>query len=162
MQPWPIEIEDSEEIVRGIFSPFHIKNGKLKPQAFHPSPGTDEVSVMRFSWIGFEFCHQKAKEMEKLTQNPPKILVTLASLVAGKIRQGKLDVVDSRHQFNGHADIKLGIIVYPGEPPPPDQMILLNERKAYLVAHSKLFNIDDKIQNKRMESVTPECAETEL
>ncbi len=152
MTQWPIDIDDSENIARAIFSPYHIKNGKIKPQAFQPTSGTDEISVMRLDWIGFNLCKQKAKQMERLTANPPKTYVTLALLVAKKIREGGLNIIDSRIQFDGHADIKLGIKVIQGEPLPPDQLIKLNELKEYLVMHTKL-HVDDNSQNTIKESI---------
>lgn len=162
MQQWPIDIDDSEEIVRGIFSPYHIKkNGTLKLQAFQPSYDTDEVSVMRLSWMGLDLCKQKAKEMERLTAKPPKTLITLACLVTGKVRKGGLEVLDSRKYFDGHADIKLGIIIPKREPLPPKQLMRLNERIKYLIANVRLLLVGSKIQDEVVEPVGKEYAETE-
>jgi hypothetical protein len=162
MQPWPIDIDDSEEIVRGIFSPYHInKNGTLKLQAFQPSHGTDEVSVMRLNWMGLDLCKRKAKEMERLNAKPPKTLITLACLSTEKVRKGGLEVLDSRKHFDGHADIKLGIIVPGREPLPPEQIIRLNEKIEYLIENVRLLLVNSKIQDEIVESIEEKYAETE-
>lgn len=52
-------------IVRGICSPYHVSSkGKLKPEAYDPTPETDEVSVMRADYLGVDGCKEKAKALE--------------------------------------------------------------------------------------------------
>ena len=60
----PIDIDDTEVIVRAIFEPYHVKKGKLKLQAFKSPAGKDEVSVIRHTYMGTAFCKCKAKEIE--------------------------------------------------------------------------------------------------
>lgn len=65
MSIWPREIADEEVIARGICSPFHVrKNGTLKPTAYLPPNDTDEISVMRASWIGADACKRHARLLE--------------------------------------------------------------------------------------------------
>lgn len=113
----PEIVSDHEVIVRGICSPFHVKsNGKVKKQAFHPTPRTDEVSVMRHDYLGPHICKARAQALENPEKN--KTYKGLAVLAAAQIRQSGCDVKDSRQIFLGHADIKLGVTTAtePGEP----------------------------------------------
>lgn len=61
----PIEIANAEIIVRGIMCPSHVKkdNVSLKPAAFKSKAGTDDVSVIRHTHMGSDFCKAKAKEV---------------------------------------------------------------------------------------------------
>jgi len=111
----PIEIANEEAIVRGICSPYHVSSkGKLKPEAYDPSPATDEVSVIRHAYVGSDFCKKKAKELEDREKR--KIYQGLAVLSARQIRSVGSEVVDSRQIFFGHADIKHGFDLIEGEP----------------------------------------------
>ena len=132
---WPIEIKNDENIVRAICSPFHIKNGiQLKHQAFRPPAGSDEVSVMRPDWIRADACKIHAKNISNLNSNPPKQYEGLAVISAEKIRDTKAEVIDSRHLFQGHADIKHGceFAIKKGEPEDPKVLEKLNERNKRL------------------------------
>jgi len=62
----PTEVGDDENIVRAILSPAHVKAGSnnIRHQAFRSRAGTDEVSVIRHSYMGSDFCKQKGKEIE--------------------------------------------------------------------------------------------------
>jgi hypothetical protein len=117
----PLEIDDAEIIVRGVCSPYHYKRGKLTKNAYLPPPGTDETSTMRASWIGAHACRHHALLLENSAQN--KNYVGLAVLSAKQIRHVVDDVIDSRKQFRGHADIKFGFSPpSEGEPQPPEEM----------------------------------------
>jgi hypothetical protein len=130
MSAWPLEIQDAEVIARGICSPYHVKNGKLTPTAYRSPPDKDEVSTMRADWIGSDACKRRAKKLENEVEG--KIYRGLAVLSAGQIRQSAATIVDSREVFEGHADIKLGIIARRGEPLPPEQLKLLRDREKAL------------------------------
>jgi hypothetical protein len=121
---WSREIVDDEAIARGICSPYHFKNekrGKLGHNAFLPPPTTDEVSVMRVDWIGADMSKQHTKSLENIEQK--KSYKGLAVLSAKQIRQHGASVVDSREEFEGHADIHHGIAApAKGEPfSPPEK-----------------------------------------
>src|SRR5438876_9799331 len=101
----PTPIGDSENIVRCVCSPYHVSSkGKLKPEAYDPTPNTDEVSVIRSDFKGADFCKINAKELEQPEKQ--KIYRGLAVLSAKQIRLEGADVVDSREIYEGHADIK--------------------------------------------------------
>jgi len=110
-----------EIIARAIFSPIYIdeKKKRIKAQAFDPYPGTDEVSVMRHSFLGIRRCKEKALEME----NRNKIFRGFAILQVEEVRRCKCQVVDSREQFLGHADIRTGLRS-PAKGEPRDPQIL--------------------------------------
>lgn len=125
----PIDINDAENIVRGICSPYHVKkNGTLKPQAFDPTPKTDEVSVMRSDWLGANACKQQMKKLE----NKDKTYKGLAVLSAKCVRDHNADVKDSREVYYGHADIKHGFIIEAGEPLSAEIIHQLRERNKKL------------------------------
>jgi hypothetical protein len=103
----PLEVPDNEILVRAISYSVHVKkNGHLKWQAYKPTPGTDEISVMRLGCMTPTDCKRKAKELD----NPPhKLYRGLAVLTAGAIRSNAMTVTDSREQFCGHAHISTGV-----------------------------------------------------
>ncbi len=126
----PVHVSDDERILRAIYSPYHVKNNKLKHQAFDPTPGTDEVSVMRFEYMGVGLCRRKAKSLG----NPKKAYYGFAVLRTGVVRTSAMDVVDSRRHFCGHADIKLLMLKpEPNEPPPPEAGKRLKDLKDALL-----------------------------
>ena len=131
MNSFPHEVSDTELIVRGICSPYHVSSsGKLKPNAFDPTPGTDEVSVMRHDWIGTEACRDRSKSLADPEKN--KIYRGMATLTADLIRQTGADIIDSRRHFPGHADIKLGFVTQDGEPPSAEVLHALRTRTKWL------------------------------
>jgi len=102
-----VEVADEELIVRAIFSPYHVDSkNKLKLEAFHPTPQTDEISVMRSSILGPRTCKRMAKKLE----TPTKTLRGFAVLSVRTTRSESFQVIDSRHgNFLGHADIRTGL-----------------------------------------------------
>ena len=98
----PIDISDSEDIVRGIKTPHHVKkNGELRPAAFRPPKGNNCVSVIRLL-MGEEFCRNKTKEI------CDSGYIGRAILNVGAIRKksNEVNVVDAREgEFLGHAHI---------------------------------------------------------
>jgi len=131
LDQWPTTINDDENIVRGICSPFHVsKKGELTRRAYDPTPNTDEVSVFRSDMIGADICKQKSKELENPTVK--KVYRGLAVLSAKKIREEEIDVVDSRGHFYGHADIKHGFKVMAGETLKPEILLALETRNKKL------------------------------
>jgi hypothetical protein len=135
----PAPVSDEETIVRGICSPYHLKKGKLKPHAFDPTKDTDETSVMRHDFLGSDFCKAKAKELANPLANPKKIYEGFAVLSARQIRLTSCEVKDSREVYPGHADIKLGVGVQSGEPPPAEQLPLIQERRKDLAKRANYF-----------------------
>ena len=127
MTDWPRDVSDDETIVRGICSPYHVSSdGKLKPAAFDPTPGTDEVSVMRHDWIGSDECKARSKALQNSTKD--KIYRGMAALSAKQVRGTGANILDSRERFIGHADIKHGFVTVAGEPLPPEALHTMRQR----------------------------------
>lgn len=126
MSIWPCEIANEEAIARGIFSRYHVKRGKLKPDAYWPPYDSDEVSVMRASWIGADACKRHAKDLENPDEG--KIYEGLAILSAQQITQSGARLIDTRKVFQGHADIRHDIVPRRGEPLPAEQLKTLRDR----------------------------------
>ncbi len=134
----PLEVADDEPIVRGICSHHHVSSkGKLKPEAYEAPDGTDEVSVMRSNWLGTDVCKQRAKKLENLEKR--KIYRGLAVLSAQQIREAGADVVDSRKVYEGHADIKHGVIQERGVPLLPQEIDILRQRYKKLAALAEYY-----------------------
>lgn len=106
MAECPVEISAGEIIVRGICSPYHVKNDRLKASAFMPPPESDEISVMRYDYLGGDGCKQYAKRLADPLGKPAKEYCGLAALAVTDVTQAELQVVDSRSVYMGHADIK--------------------------------------------------------
>jgi hypothetical protein len=124
MQDFPVDVADSENIVRAIMSPYHFnKKGKLRPAAFRSEPGTDDVSVIRHDCMGADFCKSKAQEIAN--NGSGKTYMGLAVVKALKIRQVGAEVADSRHHYLGHAHISYGM---PAPLPDEPQESLTNKR----------------------------------
>ena len=136
----PKKIFGEEVVVRAIFSPFHLSSEgeRLIPAAFDPTPGTDEISIMRESFLGEHCCKRKARELE----NPKhkKVFTGFAVMVVERIkRDAGCNVEDSRGEFLGHADIRTGI-VWPrgrGKPMDPEMREKSDRISSSLVALSK-------------------------
>lgn len=125
----PVAIADDEKIVRAIVYPFHVdrKKKKLKAAAFKSKPGTDEVSVVRATFKGADFC--KAKGREIAASSTKGEYVGLAVLLVCQVHDAGSEVHDSRNVYCGHAHISHGIIAPPpNEPLPPDQQLALDKK----------------------------------
>jgi hypothetical protein len=129
----PTEIDDTETIVRIILSPYHIKKDKksLTPQAFRPKHGTDDVSVVRQSHMGSEFCKKKGLELQK---SPQPIYSGLAVIKASAIKSCGSEIHDSREVYCGHAHISHGIVLEPNEPLAAEKNMMITDRCKALIA----------------------------
>jgi len=118
----PVLIDPDERIVRAIVSGCLNKSKTgIKPRAFRAEPGTDEVSVIRHTYMGSDFCKAKGRERAGY--------VGLAVLHAKEIRQADSEVFDSRDEFCGHAHISHGILAAtPNEPLPPQDNLVLDKK----------------------------------
>jgi hypothetical protein len=123
----PIDVADAEQLVRGICTPHHVSSaGKLKPAAFEAPAESDEVSVIRHDYVGIAECKMRAQALSQPEQG--KRYVGLAVTRAGIVRIYGADVVDSRAEFLGHADIRHGYTRSALEPPPPEVLKVLKDR----------------------------------
>jgi hypothetical protein len=115
----PVAIANEETVVRALRE-CHIRKGKLRDNVFRASPGTDEVSVMRHTFLKSDFCKAKAREIASGDQRNP--YVGLAAITVGSVRNAGSDVIDSRNEYCGHAHISHGIAVPvpAGEPLAPE------------------------------------------
>ena len=129
----PTDIADDENIVRAILSPAHVKPGstKVRHQALRSRAGEDEVSVIRKSHMGTDFCKEKGKEIE--SGWPKNFFVGLLSATAKKIYECGSTVHDSRAEYCGHAHISHGFTIMPNEPPPADINLALTNRCSLLL-----------------------------
>lgn len=130
----PLDIANEEKIVRVIMTPSHVNQRKntLKPAAFRPRAGTDEVSVIRHTHMGSDFCKLKGQSIA--ADNTKVRYVGLASLTADQIRNTKSTVHDSRNEYCGHAHIAHGIRSQPDEPQESATNMEITERCRALVS----------------------------
>ncbi len=129
----PIEILDNENIVRLIKTPYHVNGDKLKHQAFRSQKGIDDVSVVRHSHMGSNFCKSKAKEIMG------EGYIGLAVVTAGNIRSSGSKVIDTRDEYCGHASILHGVTIPVNEPPSAEDNELITERCRQIVSHTKYY-----------------------
>ncbi len=95
----PVLVEDAENIVRAVKTPYHIKKGKLLGNAFRPPKGVRAVSVIR-ELMGLDFCELKGREI------CGDSFIGMAIVNVGGLRGlGDIDVTDERAEFLGHAHI---------------------------------------------------------
>lgn len=137
----PIEVPDGENIIRAIYYHVHVnRNNTLKWQAYDPTPGTDEVSVMRGGCMLPTDCKKKAKE---LVNPPSKLYRGLAVLSAGTVRSENMGVRDSRHVYCGHGHISTGVSTKlkasPGEPRDIKEVERVKKMASVLVKLSKYY-----------------------
>jgi hypothetical protein len=134
----PIEIAEEEKIVRAIMSGHLNKNGtRLTPRAFRSRPAVDEVSVIRHTYKGSDFC--KAKGREVAAKAGVQQFRGLAVLLASQIRKVGSGVNDSREEFCGHAHISHGILQPPPNEPPSAREILELDKKLGMLRDAALY-----------------------
>jgi hypothetical protein len=120
-------IDDSEVIVRAIVSPFHVTKNKKRviPAAFMPPYGIDEISVMRHLYLSKDKCKSKGQSLNCFSDGE---FIGFAVLTAKDVRNISSEVVDSRFEYLGHADIKHGVILERDEPTLAAQKYALKTR----------------------------------
>lgn len=134
----PIEVNNSEMIIRFVLSPVHIntKKNELKISVFRPKDGDHEVSVARLVHLGADGCKAKAKELES-----EKVKYSgLARICAADIRKENSEVYDARAGYYvGHAHVSHGIIVPKDDPPDAEIKKQLEDRIRALLKHTTYF-----------------------
>ena len=128
----PVPVADEETVVRALRQ-CHVRRGTLRPMVFRPAAGTDQVSVMRHTYMKSDPCKAKAKEIASGNQTNP--YVGMAAIRVRSVRSLGSDVTDSREWFCGHADISHGIAVPADEPADP----LLTLRIQKLIRRARLL-----------------------
>jgi hypothetical protein len=122
----PFEVDNAEAILRAVRHPAHVKDGKrgsgpqLKTAFLKALSGTDDVSVMRLTYMGFESCRARARQMPQY--------IGVATLKVARVRAHASEVIDSREEFMGHAHIAHGVVLPNDEPPNSEIQEQLNER----------------------------------
>jgi hypothetical protein len=148
----PNHVADDERIVRAIYSPVHLdqKLTRLRPSAYEPPPGTDELSVMRLEYLGARASKRHARRIENPQKN--RTYRGFAVLRVSRIRATNMSVEDSRQEFCGHADIRLLLDALKNrqakEPLSATDGKRLKELKDYLLASSK-YVADPKPRSSR-------------
>jgi len=133
----PKEIADGEILVRAILSPYHLKKNKLSPQAFASPPERDEVSMSRGCYVPYWLAKAYAKRwVQQPTGTPPKMYMGFALISAQTVRRLGSDVIDSREEYVGHADLKHGLVRGRGEALAPDLRKKYDERLKQLAAEA--------------------------
>ena len=133
----PIPIDNDERIVRVILCPVHLKRGKLKAAAFRSRVGTDDLSTIRHSFKGSNFCKHQGVRLGAASGTQQ--YVGLAVILAESIRAAGSQVADSREVYCGHAHISHGIVLPANDPPSAEDALRLTERCKALIEHTNFF-----------------------
>lgn len=116
-------------MVRAILTPYHVKKNKLQRGAFRAPAGSDEVSVSRRWYTPPWLSKAYAKRwVQRPQESQPKIYEGLALISVEVVRSFGSEVVDSRKEYLGHADIKHGIVQEKGMALAPDIRKELDDR----------------------------------
>ena len=127
----PLLVTDEERLARAIFFPNFVNTrGELKPAAFKARGGHRDVSVNRLLALDANAC-----KVRSLAIAISGTFAGFAVLTAKTVRQCGSEVVDSREQYLGHADIIHDQILPKGEPPPPE----VNERLKRMAGAAQYF-----------------------
>ncbi|WP_163618216.1 hypothetical protein [Microbacterium sp. B35-30] len=133
----PPSVSRDRTVVRFVKTPHHLngRGTRLRPAAFRPPAGSDEISVVQQDFDGDDYCKKMA-----VAKVPVSQYHGLASGLVGAIMDsGARAVLDTPHIFPGHADI---ITPYPSpkdEPPPAEETKALQEFCEALVEHFHYF-----------------------
>lgn len=93
---------------------------------------------MRAAWIGPDRAKRNALHLQDLTAN--KVYRGLAVLTVAEIRHSGADILDSRENYRGHADIKMGVQAPTGgNPLPAPELKVLRDRMKELAKVSRYY-----------------------
>lgn len=140
----PKLVDQDEVIVRAVIYPMHLKtldSSNLKPSLFRPKVGTDEISVMRRGYMTDDLCKRRAK----ILHFPPDYRFTgFAVFRASCVANANAEIVDSRCEYLGHADIKYGVKALPrDEPVPAATNIKLDRMVNYILDNASYVHDGD-------------------
>src|SRR5262249_20094595 len=99
----------------------------------------------RAAWIGAHRAKQRARRLANPVEG--KVYRGLAVLTPAEIREAGAGLKDSRDNFRGHADVKMGIRVTKGEPPPAKDLKVLRARQKQLASTSR-YHIDPRPESR--------------
>lgn len=135
-------VSRSQTVVRFVKTPFHLNANKtrLRPGAFRPPAGSDEVSVVQQNFRGDDYCKQVA-----VSEIPEENYHGLAPGIVGAILDaGAKAVVDSPDVFPGHADIITPHASAKDEPLSAEKTQELDKFVEALVKHFHYYPDPDK------------------
>ncbi len=112
----PVAVANEETVVRALRE-CHVRKGRLRDNVFRAPAGTDEVSVMRHTYMKSDACKIKAKEIASGDAHNP--YVGMAAVSVESVRSVGSEVTDSREEYCGHAHISHGVVVPAEEPLDP-------------------------------------------
>jgi hypothetical protein len=128
----PIDLPDSEKLVRVVKTPHHFhrtRKTEIIAKALYPPPENSDVSVIRHL-LGDEACRSQALKTAR-----PDEYAGLFVLRAGDARSAGSEAYDHRSDFCGHAHINHGVVMPPrGETMDPMQSEKLSKRCKALLA----------------------------
>ncbi len=127
----PDTIQNSEKLVRIIFSPYHVRSNRktgeirgIKNSAFYSIPEMDEVSVTRIDYSSLDFCKTQAKRMENTIKEYQGFAIVKYSDV---INSGAFVKVTKIPNNLAHADIYYKRLKQRGEPYPAETLLVIEE-----------------------------------
>lgn len=99
-------VKDSENLVRHVFSPFHVKKDRsVKWQAFNPNPKNGETSVTCKDSLTAKQLYSIGKNIET-SHKGKAFLCGEAKILAETVRRNRLDVIGAPNENNpNHANI---------------------------------------------------------
>lgn len=123
-------IEISETIVRFVFSPFHVKKGKLKREAFQPAKMRNDVSVQRLRYSSESTCRRIGMAQQRHSE-PVKIWMGMAgfkaSLIITKTQEGEPIQIVASPMNNGGGYYSEETVVFADDPGLPAHADILYE-----------------------------------
>lgn len=123
----PVEIDNSEEIVRVLIDPIHInKNKEVKPYAFQPPKNSEDISVNRLLYSSLDMCKKQGLNMQK----DNKLFWGLGIVKASIIRDIGFSIDYTPDILNdnlAHSDIKIGEIKIENEPLSPNTTLKIKQ-----------------------------------
>ena len=122
----PIQVDDTENVVRAIFSHHLDKKDRLTRYAFKEP--NDDLSVMRHTHMDSDQCKKRALEIRP--GNPKITYKGLAVIGVKEVRSVRSEVTDTREgNYCGHARLSNGLLIPPPDDPlAAEKTLELNER----------------------------------
>lgn len=112
----PHQIEESEEIIRVLLDPIHIKKeNEVKAYAFQPPKDSEDISVNRGKYTTYNLCKTQGLKL----QNERNKFWGLGIATFSVLKKVGFSVVyspDYKNSNLAHSDIKIGEKKIEGEP----------------------------------------------
>lgn len=113
-------IEEGEECVRCLIAPFgiHLKNEKIRREAFLPQRGHDDVSHLRLRYTTLDFCLQHGTSVAKTGSFAGLAMITqrvVNHMNEWAASSDSATVIDGEKQPNGISAMLVGSPMHQGE-----------------------------------------------